>query len=131
MDLKPAQSQLDGAIRLPDVHAPISIARDSFGVPHIRAADEREAWFGQGFASAQDRLWQMEYDRLRATGRWAEAAGKTAIEGDVLARRLQLARAAQADMAVMSRETRAMFEAYAEGVNAFLQSGQPCHPNMT
>src|SRR5581483_4959566 len=80
---------------------------------------------GQGFAAAQDRLWQMEYDRLRACGRWAEAAGPGALAGDRLARRLQLGRAAQADVAAMSLETRSMFEAYAAGVNAFLQAGQP------
>ncbi|HLZ70774.1 MAG TPA: penicillin acylase family protein, partial [Dehalococcoidia bacterium] len=86
---------------------------------------EHDAWFGQGYAAAQDRLWQMEYDRRRACGRWAEAAGAVAVPGDRLARRLQLARAAQADLGVMSAETRAMFEAYAAGVNAFLSSGQP------
>jgi penicillin amidase len=127
IDLQGACSQLDGSLVLQGqgLRDAIRIARDAFGVPHIRAANEHDAWFGQGFASAQDRLWQMEYDRRRATGRWAEAAGPVAVAGDRLSRRLQLARAAQADVGVMSSETRAMFEAYAAGVNAFLRSGQP------
>ncbi|HEX2185359.1 MAG TPA: penicillin acylase family protein, partial [Chloroflexota bacterium] len=91
-------------------------------------ADEHTLWFGQGFASAQDRLWQMEYDRRRAAGRWAEVAGPGAVAADALARRLQLVRASQADVEAMSPPTRAMFEAYAAGVNAFLESGRPLPP---
>ena len=125
IDLASARSQLDGELTVPGLRDTVSIVRDSFGVAHIRAANDHDAWFGQGFASAQDRLWQMEYDRRRATGRWAEAAGPVAVAGDRLSRRLQLARSARADVAVMSPETRAMFESYAAGVNAFLRSGQP------
>ncbi len=116
---------MDGSINVPGLQAPMTIYRDGAGVGHIQATSERDAWFGQGFAAAQDRLWQMEYDRRRAAGRWAEVAGEAALPADTLARRLQLARAAQADIAAMSPETRAMFEAYAAGVNAFLTSGQP------
>ncbi|MGH2370732.1 MAG: penicillin acylase family protein, partial [Chloroflexota bacterium] len=115
----------DETLALRGLHAPLTIHCDAYGVAHVRAANEHDAWFGQGFASAQDRLWQMEYDRRRAAGRWAEAAGTAAVAGDVLARRLQLVRSAQADAAAMSPETQAMFEAYAAGVNAYLQSGRP------
>ncbi|HEX2037214.1 MAG TPA: penicillin acylase family protein, partial [Chloroflexota bacterium] len=106
----------------------MTIRRDRCGVAHVKGAGERDLWFGQGFASAQDRLWQMEYDRRRAAGRWAEVAGPGAVAADVLARRLQLVRASQADVEAMSPPTRAMFEAYAAGVNAFLESGRPLPP---
>jgi penicillin amidase len=125
LDLVRQQSQQDGAISVEGVSGPITIRRDRFGVPHIRAESEHDAWFGQGFAAAQDRLWQMEYDRLRATGRWAEAAGPAGVAGDRLARRMQLGPAARADIGAMAPETRAMFAAYAAGVNAFLHAGQP------
>ena len=119
------KAQTGGILRVHGLDEPVGIARDAFGVAHIRAATEHDAWFGQGFASAQDRAWQMEYDRRRATGRWAAVAGPAALAGDRLSRRLQLARAAKADVAAMSTETRAMFEAYAAGVNAFFESGRP------
>jgi penicillin amidase len=125
IDFAGACSQLDGELRLPGLQGSVHIIRDAFGVPHIRAMNEHDAWFGQGFTAAQDRLWQMEYDRRRAAGRWAEAAGPVAVAADRLSRRLQLARSAQGDIGAMSTETRAMFEAYAAGVNAFLRSGQP------
>lgn len=105
--------------------APITIRRDAYGIPHIQAAAEGDAWFGMGYAAAQDRLWQMEYDRRRAVGRWAEVVGSAALAADRLARRLQLGAAAHADIAAMTPPTRAMFDAYASGVNAFLAAGRP------
>src|SRR5579883_1034465 len=125
LDLAAAMPPLDGAITVAGLNATVTIRRDEHGVAHVRAADEADAWFGMGFAAAQDRLWQMEYDRLRAAGRLAEVAGPSALPADRMARRLDLVRGAQDDLAKMSAGTRAMFTAYAAGVNAFLQSGAP------
>jgi penicillin amidase len=115
-----APSDVDGEVCVHGLREPVVVRRDGFGVAHVRAANEHDAWFGQGYAAAQDRLWQMEYDRLRAAGRWAEAAGQSAVPGDRLARRVQLVRSAHADWAAMRPATRAIFEAYAAGVNAFI-----------
>lgn len=103
--------------------APVTIFRDSHGIPHIRAETAPDAWFGMGFASAQDRLFQMDYDRRRATGRWAEIVGPSALAADVLARRLSLEVAARADLEMMTAQVRAAFEAYALGVNAAINTG--------
>lgn len=100
-----------------------AIRRDGHGVPHVRAETAAGAWAGLGYASARDRLFQMDYDRRRACGRWAEIAGFAALSGDVLARRLGLAAAAQADVAVMSPPVREAFEAYASGVNQAIAEG--------
>ena len=96
----------------------LRLIRDSFGIPHVDAADERSAWWGLGYACAQDRAFQLDYDRRRACGRLAEVIGPAVLDGDVLARKLDLARSAQADLEVMSLDTRSSFEAYADGVNA-------------
>ncbi len=125
LDFAAATPAYDGELKAEGLGAPVTIRRDGVGIAHVQAKDEVDAWFGQGFAAAQDRLWQMEYDRRRACGRWAEAAGPVAVAADTLARRLSLAAAARADIEAMSPETQAMFEAYAAGVNAFLASGQP------
>ena len=108
--------------------AALTITRDAYGIAHVDASSARDAFFGQGYAAAEDRLWQMEYDRRRACGRWAEAAGSAGVAADVMARRLGLAAAARTDIAAMGAETRAMFEAYAAGVNAFLASGGELPP---
>ena len=100
-----------------------SITRDGHGVPHVRGETAADAWAGMGYACAEDRLFQLDYDRRRACGRWAEIAGPGAVGGDVLARRLGLAAAAQRDVAAMSATARAAFEAYAGGVNAAIADG--------
>jgi penicillin G amidase len=100
-----------------------SITRDGHGIPHVHGETAADAWAGMGYACAQDRLFQLDYDRRRACGRWAEIAGAGALGGDVLARRLGLAAAAQRDVAVMSAQARAAFEAYASGVNAAIADG--------
>ena len=100
-----------------------SITRDGHGVPHVQGETAADAWAGMGYACAQDRLFQLDYDRRRACGRWAEIAGSGAVRGDVLARRLGLAAAAERDVAAMSATTRTAFEAYASGVNAALADG--------
>jgi penicillin G amidase len=101
----------------------VTIARDDYGIPHVRAQTPGGTWFGMGYASAQDRLFQMDYDRRRACGRWAEVAGPAAVTGDILARRMSLAAAAQRDVAAMSAPLRAAFGAYARGINAAVDAG--------
>jgi penicillin G amidase len=102
---------------------PVTIVRDSYGVPHVTAETPADAWFGMGYACARDRMFQMDYDRRRASGRWAEIAGAAAVPADILARRMSLAAAAQRDVAAMSPPLRTAFGAYARGVNEALGSG--------
>ncbi|MFI5610854.1 penicillin acylase family protein [Amycolatopsis sp. NPDC051903] len=102
------------------------ITRDAYGIPTIEAETEEQAWFELGRAAAEDRLWQLEYDRRRARGRWAEVVGEPAVAADRLARRLRLADAAERDLAAMDPRTLATFEAYAAGINAHVaEHGTP------
>jgi penicillin G amidase len=101
---------------------PVQIYRDRLGIPHLRAHSVPDAFFAQGFVHAQDRLWQMDFDRHRAYGRAAEYLGARAIPQDVLLRRLRLEASARADYSAVNVETRTMLEAYAAGVNAFVQA---------
>lgn len=105
-------------LKIQGLAAEVRILRDNYGVPHIDATCEPDAWFGMGFACAYDRLFQMDYDRRRATGRLAEILGPGAISADVLARRLDLERSCRKDVSAMSSQTRAIFESYSAGVNA-------------
>jgi penicillin amidase len=102
------------------VRGSVEILRDELGIPHVRAESLAGAFFAQGFACAQDRLWQMEHDRRRASGRWAEIAGPIAVGRDALLRRMGIARSAQRDFAALRADTREMLEAYAAGVNEYL-----------
>ena len=124
-ELTAAIPRLSGTLRLKGLTGKVEVYRDNLGIPYVRAESERDAFFAQGFVTAQDRLWHMEYDRLRGSGRWAEAVGDGALEQDKLMRRFRLTASARADYAAMDGHTRMVFDAYAEGVNAFIDGPDP------
>lgn len=99
-----------------------SIARDASGMPRITAANIEDALFLQGFATAQDRMWQMDTLRRAAAGRLAEVLGPAALEMDREARRLRLERVADEHAAALTPGERAAFAAYARGVNFYLET---------
>ena len=107
-DLQAALPDVTSTLHLPGLHRSVDVCRDRWGIPHIRAEDEHDAFFAQGFVTAQDRLWHMDYDRQRALGRWAEWAGPAALPEDRLMRTFRLERAARADLAVSSPAAQAM-----------------------
>ena len=128
-ELTKAIPRLSGTLRLKGLKDKAEVYRDSLGIPYVRAESEQDAFFAQGFVTAQDRLWHMEYDRLRGCGRWAEAVGDGALEQDKLMRRFRLAASAKADYAAMDGHTRMVFDAYAAGVNAFIDGSDPDGPD--
>ena len=107
---------------LPGLDGAVTILRDAHGIPHVRAGTAHDAFFGQGFATAQDRLWHMDHDRRMAYGRWAEVVGDSAVEQDTLMRRLAIGPSVEVDIGAINAETRGMLEAYAAGVNAFIET---------
>ena len=97
------------------------ISRDSLGVPHIEASTLDDVFFAQGFATAQDRLWQMDAVRRAATGELAEVAGAAALESDRDSRRLRIARIAEEQERQLDPGERKVLAAYARGVNYFIE----------
>ena len=122
-DLKSAIPSLTGSVQLRGLQGTVKVFRDRYGIPHIKAESELDAFFAQGFVTAQDRLWHMEYDRRRGSGRWAEAVGESGVAQDKMMRRFRLEASAKADYQVMDPHTKDVFDAYAAGVNAFITSG--------
>jgi len=120
--LRGSLPQTTGTITLAGLSAPIEIVRDSDAVPHIRAGSEADALFGLGYAHAQDRLWQMEFQRRVGNGRIAEFAGPSQLTTDTFLRTLGVARAASSAWAHFSPQERAPIEAYVAGINAFIRA---------
>ena len=112
---------VDGDQRLLGLHDRAEVLRDHYGVPHISAADDHDMLFLQGYVTAQDRLWQMDVYRRAAEGRLAEIFGQPALDSDKELRTIGLARAAKADLAVASQHALDDLQAYADGVNKFLE----------
>ncbi|HSA81675.1 MAG TPA: penicillin acylase family protein, partial [Geminicoccaceae bacterium] len=120
--LRQSLPQIDGEIRVAGLKAPVTVVRDRWAIPHIEAQSLHDATFAQGFVHAQDRLWQMEFQRRVGSGRLAEIVGVAGLPGDRFMRTLGLYRRAAASLAHLRPETRARLDAYAEGVNAYLAS---------
>ncbi|QYX55486.1 penicillin acylase family protein [Roseovarius sp. SCSIO 43702] len=100
--------------------APVEIVRDNANVPHVFASRDADAFFGLGYAHAQDRLWQMTTLRRTAQGRLSEVFGTRTLAIDKLLRRLDLYSAARASVGSQDAETLIALNAYAAGVNARL-----------
>lgn len=109
---------LEGSVAVDGLKAKVQIRRDSEGIPTIVASGESDAAFGLGFAHAQDRLWQMEFNRRLAAGRLAEVLGRSALSTDLFLRTLGVHRTAQRIYEGLPAPERAVLDAYAAGVNA-------------
>lgn len=110
-----------GAVELDGLQRPVEVWRDSLAVPHVWAENAEDLFFAQGFLHAQDRLWQMELFRRVAQGRLSEVLGKDLVAADRFLRTIGLWRAAAAQEATLTPESRRLLEAYAAGVNARLR----------
>ncbi len=104
------------------VSAPVSVAFDRLGEPHIRARSLEDALFAQGYVTAQDRLWQMDALRRYSGGDLAEILGAGLLESDREARRLRLRRIAERAYLELPPGDLAAFAAYTRGVNSFIST---------
>ena len=116
--------QLDGSISLPGLQKEVTVDRDNWGIPHIRAASLVDAVEAQGYVTAQDRLWQLDLMRRASRGQLSEIVGPLALKSDKQFRTFGFFRAADRDFAAMDKDSRALLEAYARGVNAFILQHQ-------
>ncbi len=112
--------KMEGEIQIRGLHAPVKVLRDSWGVPHIYAENERDLFMAQGFVQAQDRLWQMEGNRRLAAGRLSELIGPPTLGLDRLVRTLGIMRAARREVASYNASDLKRLNAFAAGVNAFI-----------
>ncbi|MDQ2839763.1 MAG: penicillin acylase family protein [Acidobacteriota bacterium] len=119
--------QTSGELTAP-VGGTATVERDARGVPHIQASSWQDAVFLQGFVTAQDRLWQMDVLRRFAAGELAEVFGPAAVAADQEARRLRMLAIAQAEAASLRASDRAVFVAYARGVNFFIDTHRNDYP---
>ncbi|MGH9870936.1 MAG: penicillin acylase family protein [Pyrinomonadaceae bacterium] len=99
--------------------------RDERGVPYIEAKNDEDLYFAQGYVTASDRLWQMDLFRRNERGELAEVLGNLVLEQDKQHRTLGLSQVVDAELARASAQSRAVLEAYANGVNAYIASLDP------
>jgi penicillin G amidase len=114
--------QLDGNLPVAGLSAPVTITRDGQGVPSIHASNLDDLIFAQGYITASDRLFQMDALRRHGAGELAELLGPSLIEHDREQRILQLRSAADRAVAVLAPDQLHQLQAYANGVNAFINT---------
>jgi len=105
---------------VPGLSAPVDIVRDTSAVPHVFGETDLDVYYGLGFAHAQDRLWQMLTLRRTVQGRLSELFGTATLEVDDLMRRLDLYGHASRSVSALEPESVEILQAYADGVNAWL-----------
>ncbi|WP_019946452.1 penicillin acylase family protein [Hymenobacter aerophilus] len=119
----PAQQTL----RLPGLHQTVRVRFDDRRVPHIFAENDHDLYYAQGYLTARDRLWQMEFMTRVAAGRISEVVGERALEYDRFQRRMGLPFGAENSLREMLKNdtTRLVLESYSAGVNAYISQLSP------
>jgi penicillin amidase len=118
-----------GTLAVPGLRGRVSIARDRWGIPHVDAEHEHDAWFALGFCQAQDRAFQLE-STLRVTrGTLAEMVGPRGLPVDRLTRRIGFVRAARRQLPVLATSVIEVTTAFAAGINAGYTHGSRSKPH--
>jgi penicillin G amidase len=126
--LRTSLPDTEGHLALAGLSAPVEIKRDAHGIPTIRAASDADAAFALGFVHAQDRLFQMDMTRRFGAGRLSEWLGSATLSFDRFTRTLGLYHLAEQQYALLSPALRAVLDAYAAGVNAYLAQHKGAWP---
>ncbi len=112
--------QTSGSIHVPGLHAAVTVGRDEQGILQIVADDPHDLFVAQGYAHAQERMWQMEVWRHISSGRLSELFGSVSLEQDRFIRTIGWREAAQVDLDAMPEDARDALTWYADGVNAWI-----------
>ncbi len=123
-----SQPDVAGTLKLAGLRDRVVVVRDRNAVPHIQAANALDAYYALGYVHAQDRLWQMQMNKRIVAGRLAEILGPSALDTDRFLRTLGVRRNAEAILAQMPSDARAVLQAYADGVNAFIDTRKSALP---
>lgn len=116
--------QTDGEIEVAGLQSEVTVQRDSHGIPTLTAETTDDLFRAQGFVHAQDRFWEMDFRRHMTSGRLAELFGEAQVGTDSFLRTLGWHRIAQEEVDALPPDALSYYEAYANGVNAYLEERQ-------
>ncbi len=116
--------QTEGTIAAPGLVSDVTVYRDELGIPTIVADSTRDLFYTQGYVHAQDRFWEMDFRRHVTSGRLSELFGESQLATDKFLRTLGWRNVAEQEVAALDDTSTAYYEAYADGVNAYLADHQ-------
>lgn len=117
-----AQAAPSNSLQVKGLRAPVTVRQDERGIPYIEARDTHDLYLAQGYITARDRLWQMDFTRRTGRGELAEVLGRLALEEDKRRRTLGYSPVVEATWPLLKPASQAALLAYAEGVNAYLST---------
>lgn len=122
---------LDGVLQVKGLKAEVKVRRDASDVTHIQAQSTHDALFAMGFVHAQERGWQLEFNRRLMHGELSEIFGEATLDTDKMMRTLGILRAAQTQWNTLPQDAKDALQAYADGINAFhAQASQALPPEF-
>jgi acyl-homoserine-lactone acylase len=113
-----------------DLAARVTIYRDTYGIPHVFGETDASTMFGFAYAQAEDNFWRIEDNYIRSLGRRAEVEGERGLVSDRRNRALEIPRLARREYARMPRQMRALLDAFAAGLNAYLADHPDVRPRL-
>jgi len=113
--------QTEGDIEIDGLNGTVNIYRDTMGIAHIYASTSHDLFFAEGYVHAQERFWQMDFYRHVGEGRTAEIFGATSLPSDKFLATLGWKKTSLQEYEAMSKESKDILQAYADGVNAYLE----------
>jgi penicillin amidase len=122
--------QVDGTIDLPGLSAPVTVVRDGHGIPQLYGDNLDDLMQAQGYVAAQDRFFEMDVRRHITSGRLSEMFGSTTLETDEYVRTLGWRRTAAQAIPQLQPRTREALQAYADGVNAYVNTHSLSHMSL-
>ncbi|ALX66064.1 penicillin acylase family protein [Microbacterium sp. XT11] len=114
--------QTEGTLELDGLKSSVAVQRDARGIPTITADSTHDLFFAEGFVHAQDRFFEMDFRRHVTAGRVSEMFGESQVGTDSFLRTLGWRDVADAEVAAMDETILGYYQAYADGVNAYLSS---------
>lgn len=120
--------QSEGEMTLGVLDEPVTIRRDSLGIPYIHAQSLADALRAQGFIIGQDRLYQAELYKHIALGRLAELFGQRGVNSDILMRTVGITDIAQSQLELLNEDSRQFYQHYLQGLNAYIEEQRQEHP---
>jgi penicillin amidase len=118
------QTQKNVNIALKGTKEAVDVVYDDRMIPHIFAKNDHDVYFAQGYVTAMNRLFQMDFQTRYAAGRISEVVGARAVELDRYQRRMGMVYGAENSLRGMMADpkSRAMINAYTEGINSYIHS---------
>lgn len=117
--------KVSGKVEARGLSAAVEIVRDEYGVAHIYATTPEDLFFAEGYVHAQERFWQMEFQRRTAAGRLSEIFGETTLSTDKYLRNFNFPALTEQSYALLDDETRRIIDAYTAGVNTYIEDRKP------